>query len=227
MWPKSQTEKQPPTSQRSVCPMVGPGHCCPFRPLSADSAWGWESDSGLSLRHGATLSCAPQVSASLPPWVLHPKRFCSSPVAPPSAVEVLPPRVQGGQLLPPGAPAAGEGAGERRAHQQRPPPGLLRCVCPECGGQSASGQGWGWGWGCGCLVGGGDVTLYSHPGFLGEADPGGRHTAHQVLQPVAEAEGPGDPAGDQRQRAGTEGWAGLHGRTVLGLSPAQGLWLLP
>lgn len=97
MWPKSQTEKQPPMFQRSVCPTMGPGHCCPFRPLSADSAWEWEPDSGLSLRHGATLSCAPRVSASLSLWLLHPKRFCSSPVTPPhthTQLKPLPPQLK-------------------------------------------------------------------------------------------------------------------------------------
>lgn len=39
-------------------------------------------------------------------------------------------------------------------------------------------------------------------GCLGEADPRGGDPSHQVLQPVAEAEGARDPARDQRQRAG-------------------------
>ncbi|XP_022454002.1 nucleolar complex protein 2 homolog isoform X3 [Delphinapterus leucas] len=76
------------------------------------------------------------------------------------AAEILPPGVQGGQLLPSGAPAAREGARERRTHPQAPPEGLLRRVRP------------------------------ARSGCLGEADPGGGDPAHEVLQPVAEAEGP-------------------------------------
>ncbi|XP_061041210.1 nucleolar complex protein 2 homolog isoform X6 [Eubalaena glacialis] len=76
------------------------------------------------------------------------------------AAEILPPGVQGGQLLPSGAPAAREGAGERRTRPQPPPEGLLRRVRP------------------------------ARSGCLGEADPGGGDPAHKVLQPVAEAEGP-------------------------------------
>ncbi|XP_060140891.1 nucleolar complex protein 2 homolog isoform X4 [Globicephala melas] len=76
------------------------------------------------------------------------------------AAEILPPGVQGGQLLPSGAPAAREGAGERRTHPQAPPEGLLRRVRPACSG------------------------------CLGEANPGGGDPTHEVLQPVAEAEGP-------------------------------------
>jgi hypothetical protein len=46
----------------------------------------------------------------------------------PSAAEILPSGMQGGQLLPAGAPAAGEGAGERSTHLQPTPEGLLRSI---------------------------------------------------------------------------------------------------
>lgn len=39
-------------------------------------------------------------------------------------------------------------------------------------------------------------------GGLGEADPGGGDSSHQVLQSVEETEGEGDPAGDLWQREG-------------------------
>lgn len=56
------------------------------------------------------------------------------------------------------------------------------------------------GWGLGvCLRGARPST--SCTGCLGEADPRRGDPTHQVLQPVAEAEGPRDPAGDQWQRA--------------------------
>lgn len=56
------------------------------------------------------------------------------------------------------------------------------------------------------------LTQHTHPhlyqqkfsflGGLGEADQGGGDSPHQVLQPVEEAEGEGNPAGDLRQRQG-------------------------
>lgn len=57
-------------------------------------------------------------------------------------------------------------------------------------------------------------------GRLGEADQRGGDSSHQVLQPVEEAEGQRDSAGDQWQRAGMVGWGlgdvGTAGWFVLG-----------
>lgn len=53
-------------------------------------------------------------------------------------------------------------------------------------------------------------------GGLGEEDPGGGYSPYQVLQPVEEAEGEGDPAGDLWQRKGN-----YPSTTTINIHPTQ------